>query len=340
MLDGLRRGDRRAELRQEFQRLSRPRRLAVRQDRLGRDDQRGAWRMSSSARARCGRCRPIMARRPSASSSTMPELRARLAGRARRDARPDQLASAQRIAAADPRLAYIGGQFGMFSMLPLTPGAGAASCARTTRSTWPTAAASTSSAWRRPDRPLYRRRGRGAGRLTMADRDPGRVSADVDWREVARLVLTSREMDRLEEQELVPGQEGPLPVLGARPRHGAGAARPAAQGRRRGLRLLPLAAAAAGARRAAGRCARLRNGPRRRLFRRPRYRRRVQLPQSGRRARAADVRRGRRAIYAGGRLGAGDRLQDEGPEAKGRTTRSRWCSAATRAAPPADFGQR
>ena len=30
------------------------------------------------------------------------------------------------------------------------------------------------------------------------DRDPGKVSADVDWREVARLVLTSREMDRLE----------------------------------------------------------------------------------------------------------------------------------------------
>ena len=29
----------------------------------------------------------------------------------------------------------------------------------------------------------------------MADRDPGRVSADVNWREVARLVLTSREMD-------------------------------------------------------------------------------------------------------------------------------------------------
>jgi 2-oxoisovalerate dehydrogenase E1 component len=38
----------------------------------------------------------------------------------------------------------------------------------------------------------------------MADRDPGRVSADVDWREVARLVLTSREMDRIEEEELVP----------------------------------------------------------------------------------------------------------------------------------------
>ena len=41
----------------------------------------------------------------------------------------------------------------------------------------------------------------------MADRDPGRVSAEVNWREVARLVLTSREMDRLEEQELVPAKK-------------------------------------------------------------------------------------------------------------------------------------
>jgi 2-oxoisovalerate dehydrogenase E1 component len=41
----------------------------------------------------------------------------------------------------------------------------------------------------------------------MADRDPGRVSVNVDWREVARLVLTSREMDRLEEQELVPAKK-------------------------------------------------------------------------------------------------------------------------------------
>ncbi len=41
----------------------------------------------------------------------------------------------------------------------------------------------------------------------MADRDPGKVSADVNWREVARLVLTSREMDRLEEQELVPAKK-------------------------------------------------------------------------------------------------------------------------------------
>ncbi len=41
----------------------------------------------------------------------------------------------------------------------------------------------------------------------MADLDPGRVVVDVDWREVARLVLTSREMDRIEEQELVPARK-------------------------------------------------------------------------------------------------------------------------------------
>ena len=33
------------------------------------------------------------------------------------------------------------------------------------------------------------------------------MSAEVDWREVARLVLTSREMDRLEEEELVPARK-------------------------------------------------------------------------------------------------------------------------------------
>ena len=82
------------------------------------------------------------------------------------------------------------------------------SCARTTRSTWPTAAASTSSAWatiRSIDlSPPWSARWT---RDVMADRDPGRVSAEVDWREVARLVLTSREMDRIEEQELVPAKK-------------------------------------------------------------------------------------------------------------------------------------
>jgi 2-oxoisovalerate dehydrogenase E1 component len=41
----------------------------------------------------------------------------------------------------------------------------------------------------------------------MADRDPGKVSSHVNWREVARLVLTSREMDRIEEEELVPAKK-------------------------------------------------------------------------------------------------------------------------------------
>src|SRR3954449_4351386 len=41
----------------------------------------------------------------------------------------------------------------------------------------------------------------------MADKDPRRVAVDVDWREVARLVLTSRELDRIEEQELVPAKK-------------------------------------------------------------------------------------------------------------------------------------
>ena len=146
----------------------------------------------------------------------------------------------------------------------------------------------------------------------MADRDPGRVSAEVDWREVARLVLTSREMDRHRGRGARSGQEGALSILGARPRHGAGAAGASAQGWRRSVRLLPLTAVAAGARSAARRCARFGDGAGRRLFRRARYRRRVQLPESRRRARTADVRRSGGAIYAIGRMGAGDRLQAEG----------------------------
>ena len=55
------------------------------------------------------------------------------------------------IAAADPRLAYIKDQFGMFSMLPVSARTSSATCASVTRSTWPTAGASTLSAW--PTRP-------------------------------------------------------------------------------------------------------------------------------------------------------------------------------------------
>ena len=111
----------------------------------------------------------------------------------------------------------------------------------------------------------------------MAERDPGRVSVDVDWREVARLVLTSREMDRIEEEELVPakkvlyqfsarGHDMAQVLLGLQLKDGDG-----------GVRLLSLAAAAARARGAARRCAGLGHGPRRRLFRRPRYRRRCSI---------------------------------------------------------------
>jgi 2-oxoisovalerate dehydrogenase E1 component len=38
----------------------------------------------------------------------------------------------------------------------------------------------------------------------MADMPSVRAAAEVDWREVARLVLTSRAMDELEETRLVP----------------------------------------------------------------------------------------------------------------------------------------
>jgi len=41
----------------------------------------------------------------------------------------------------------------------------------------------------------------------MADADPTFSGTEVDWREVARLVLTSREMDRIEEEELVPAKQ-------------------------------------------------------------------------------------------------------------------------------------
>ena len=69
----------------------------------------------------------------------------------------------------------------------------------------------------------------------MADRDPGRVSAEVDWREVARLVADQPGDGPARGAGARSGQEGALPVQRARPRHGAGAARAAAQGRRCGV---------------------------------------------------------------------------------------------------------
>ena len=85
----------------------------------GRSDQAGDGPMSSRSRARCGRCRPIMARRRCGSCSRTTALRADW------DAEVGEMRDRinrirGRIAAADPRLAYIGEQFGMFSMLPVT----------------------------------------------------------------------------------------------------------------------------------------------------------------------------------------------------------------------------
>ena len=49
---------------------------------------------------------------------------------------------------------------------------------------------------------------------SVADADP-RLASAVDWQTVARLVLTSRAMDRVEEERLVPEKitwDMPLPV--------------------------------------------------------------------------------------------------------------------------------
>src|SRR5678816_976261 len=68
-------------------------------------------------------------------------------------------------------------------------------------STWPTAAASTCSAWPMPPSIAS---SPPSPRSSVADIDPRGVSADVDWQTVARLVLTSRALDQVEEERLVP----------------------------------------------------------------------------------------------------------------------------------------
>ena len=115
----LRRGHRRAKLRQEFQLLPRPRRLPIHQDRtpqasataMGHVFQiaREMWSMPPDHGAACAR---IILDDPDLRGRWLVEL----------EAMRDRInAVRQRIAAADPRLAYIGRQFGMFSMLPLSP---------------------------------------------------------------------------------------------------------------------------------------------------------------------------------------------------------------------------
>ena len=113
----------------------------------------------------------------------------------------------QRIAAADPRLAFIGRQFGMFSMLPLSKEQ--VLKLREDEAIY-MADSGRFNVVGLSDDQIDRFTAAVVGALernAMADRDPGRVSAEVDWREVARLVLTSREMDRIEEEELVPAKK-------------------------------------------------------------------------------------------------------------------------------------
>ena len=287
----------------------------------------------AAARAKCGRCRPIMARRLCASSSTTPQLHERLARRAQRDARPDQLG-----AAADRRRRSAAGLYRPPIRHVLDAAADARSrcwsCARehaiymADSGRFNVVGMGDAAA-----RPIHRRRGRSARRLNChASRVSWLSDAGVLAKSDSPRSTGARSRGWSDEPRDGPargggprsGQEGPLPVQRARARHGAGPARTAAlQGWRRGMRLLSLAAAAAGAGRAARRRARLGHGPRRRLFGRARYRRRVQLSQPGRRARAADVRRRRRAIYARRRLGAGDRVQAQACWAKGHDGRDR-----------------
>ena len=74
---------------------------------VGETRPRRRWRTCSSARAKCGRCRPTMARPRVHIILDDPELRARWL--VELDAMRDRINSVrQRIAAADPRLAFIG----------------------------------------------------------------------------------------------------------------------------------------------------------------------------------------------------------------------------------------
>ena len=71
----------------------------------------------------------------------------------------------QRIAAADPRLAFIGRQFGMFSMLPLSKEQVLKLREDEAIYMADSGRFNVVGHERRPDRPIYRRRGRRAGRV-------------------------------------------------------------------------------------------------------------------------------------------------------------------------------
>ena len=322
---GGRAGAGRAELRQEFRLLSRPARHAVRQ---GVERARGARSRSaicSASPGRCGRCRPIIGAAVARIILDDPELRADW--RAEVDAMGARIRTLRaRLAAFDPRLAYIGGQKGMFSMLPLTPGAGAGAARRATASTWRARAGSTSSACRTtastasPPRWWRRWMAEAPADASAKAQRPNAPDPDFDWRR-----------DRLSR----PGQPGARPARGGASsspsaRCSTSSARAATTWRRScsaaGSTHPPRRAPAAIT--ARGRCcsrwaSTLADALGSDMGRAGGYSDGRDIgvvfnyPEPERLPGAADVRRRRRAIYADRRLGAGDRLS------------SRRCSATT-----------
>ena len=86
----------------------------------------------------------------------------------------------QRIAAADPRLAFIGRQFGMFSMLPLSDEQVLKLREDHAIYMADSGRFNVVGMGDDADRPIYRRRGRGAGRLTHGRSRPGQ-SVGATW---------------------------------------------------------------------------------------------------------------------------------------------------------------
>ena len=164
--------------------------------------------------------------------------------------------------------------------------------------------------------------------------------AEVEWRDVARLVLTSREMDRIEEEELVPakkvlyqfsarGHDMAQVLLGLQLKDG-----------RRDMRLLPLAALllalgvpladalGSGMGLAGGYSDGRDIGV---VF---------NYPNPGGAHRAANERRRRRAIHADRGMGAGASFTAQRFSRRGRATRSALVLGGDAAVRPADSGRR
>ena len=301
---------------------------------------------SCSSPAPCGRCRPITAPRSRGSCSTIRDLRADW------QAELDEMCARirtlrARLAAYDPRLAYIGGQNGMFSMLPLGPQQVLALREEKGDLHGRIGPLQRRRPLRRQCRPLRRRGGGENGWLSRR------------WPKTRRRRHRARSRLRLAPHRLSrPGQPGdgqarggaarpraqdPLPVQRPRPRSGADPARQPAdpQARRRPAAITARARSLLSLGVPIEDALGLRHGPRRRLFGRPRHRRRLQLSEPARlpgacRCRAASARN-IRPPPAGRRRST---ITATSSAIAPMTGRSRSCSAATPPARPAASGPR